>query len=63
MKAYRSQQHRWSCGPALLFKKMFWEILTAKKISFCKKFHMIHNFFIARRIVSTFFSFIFFSIL
>jgi beta-mannan synthase len=30
LKAYRSQQHRWSCGPALLFKKMFWEILAAK---------------------------------
>uniref|UniRef100_A0A0D9VKY9 glucomannan 4-beta-mannosyltransferase n=1 Tax=Leersia perrieri TaxID=77586 RepID=A0A0D9VKY9_9ORYZ len=30
LKAYRSQQHRWSCGPALLFKKMFWEILAAR---------------------------------
>ena len=30
LKAYRSQQHRWSCGPALLFKKMFSEIIVAK---------------------------------
>ncbi|KAL6643334.1 hypothetical protein ACP70R_018999 [Stipagrostis hirtigluma subsp. patula] len=63
LKAYRSQQHRWSCGPALLFKKMFWDILTAKEVTIWKKFYMIYNFFIARRIVSTFFSFIFFSVL
>uniref|UniRef100_A0A0A9CLW0 Glycosyltransferase 2-like domain-containing protein n=1 Tax=Arundo donax TaxID=35708 RepID=A0A0A9CLW0_ARUDO len=63
LKAYRSQQHRWSCGPAVLYKKMFWDILAAKKISAFKKFYMIYNFFIARRVVSTFFSFFFFSIL
>ncbi|OEL35199.1 putative mannan synthase 6, partial [Dichanthelium oligosanthes] len=63
LKAYRSQQHRWSCGPALLFKKMFWEILAAKKVSVWKKFYMIYDFFIARRIVGTFFTFFFFSIL
>ncbi|KAL6643393.1 hypothetical protein ACP70R_018950 [Stipagrostis hirtigluma subsp. patula] len=63
LKAYRSQQHRWSCGPALLFKKMFWDILTAKEVTIWKKFYMIYSFFIARRIVSTFFSFIFFSVL
>ncbi|CAM0885165.1 unnamed protein product [Alopecurus aequalis] len=56
LKAYRSQQHRWSCGPALLFKKMFWEILAAKEISIWKKFYIVYNFFIARRIVSTFFT-------
>lgn len=63
LKAYRSQQHRWSCGPALLFKKMFWEILAAKKVSVWKKLYMIYDFFIARRIVGTFFTFFFFSIL
>ncbi|KAL5211166.1 hypothetical protein ABZP36_022013 [Zizania latifolia] len=63
LKAYRSQQHRWSCGPALLFKKMFWEILAAKKVSFWKKLYMIYDFFIARRIVSTFFTTFFFSVL
>ncbi|CAO2040700.1 unnamed protein product [Urochloa humidicola] len=63
LKAYRSQQHRWSCGPALLFKKMFWQILAAKKVSVWKKMYMIYNFFIARRIVGTFFTLFFFSIL
>ncbi|CAM0885168.1 unnamed protein product [Alopecurus aequalis] len=63
LKAYRSQQHRWSCGPALLFKKMLWEILAAKEVSFWKKFYIIYNFFITRRIVSTFFTFFFFSVL
>ncbi|XP_071683776.1 probable glucomannan 4-beta-mannosyltransferase 6 [Lolium perenne] len=63
LKAYRSQQHRWSCGPALLFKKMFWEILAAKEVSVWKKFYIIYDFFVARRIVSTFFTFFFFSML
>ncbi|KAF0935219.1 hypothetical protein E2562_031256 [Oryza meyeriana var. granulata] len=63
LKAYRSQQHRWSCGPALLFKKMFWEILASKKVSVWKKLYMAYDFFIARRIVSTFFTFFFFSLL
>ncbi|CAN6246130.1 unnamed protein product [Urochloa humidicola] len=63
LKAYRSQQHRWSCGPALLFKKMFWQILAAKKVSVWKKMYMIYDFFIARRIVGTFFTLFFFSIL
>jgi hypothetical protein len=26
-KAYRFQQHRWSCGPASLFRKVFPQIL------------------------------------
>lgn len=29
-KAYRYQQHRWSCGPANLFKKMIGEIMRTK---------------------------------
>ncbi|TVU28500.1 hypothetical protein EJB05_20019 [Eragrostis curvula] len=63
LKAYRSQQHRWSCGPALLLKKMFCEILAAKKISSFKKFYMIFDFFIARRIALYSYTFFFFSIL
>ncbi|KAK8921785.1 Glucomannan 4-beta-mannosyltransferase 9 [Platanthera zijinensis] len=51
-KAYRFQQHRWSCGPANLFKKMALEILRAKKVSLQKKFYLIYNFFLARRIIS-----------
>ncbi|KAJ1696155.1 hypothetical protein LUZ63_004667 [Rhynchospora breviuscula] len=63
LKAYRSQQHRWSCGPALLFKKMLLEILMAKKLSIAKKFYIVYNFFIARRFISAFFTFFFFSLL
>lgn len=29
-KAYRYQQHRWSCGPANLFRKMVMEIIKNK---------------------------------
>jgi hypothetical protein len=29
-KAYRYQQHRWSCGPANLFRKMVMEIIRNK---------------------------------
>uniref|UniRef100_A0A453N8Q3 glucomannan 4-beta-mannosyltransferase n=1 Tax=Aegilops tauschii subsp. strangulata TaxID=200361 RepID=A0A453N8Q3_AEGTS len=29
-KAYRHQQHRWTCGAANLFRKMGWEIVTNK---------------------------------
>jgi len=31
-KAYRFQQHRWSCGPANLFRKMTMEIIFNKVI-------------------------------
>ncbi|CDY09672.1 BnaC07g33890D [Brassica napus] len=33
-KAYRFQQHRWSCGPANLFRKMTMEIIY-NKVFFC----------------------------
>ncbi|KAL2502654.1 Glucomannan 4-beta-mannosyltransferase 9 [Forsythia ovata] len=36
-KAYRYQQHRWSCGPANLFKKMFMEIVRNKKVSYVEE--------------------------
>ncbi|KAI3793782.1 hypothetical protein L1987_36404 [Smallanthus sonchifolius] len=32
-KAYRFQQHRWSCGPANLFRKMFYEIMKNKIVA------------------------------
>ena len=41
LKAYRYQQHRWSCGPANLFRKMLMEIVRNKvrcaKIFFPRK--------------------------
>ncbi|WOL01047.1 putative mannan synthase 11 [Canna indica] len=51
-KAYRYQQHRWSCGPANLFKKMAIDIIKAKKVSLWKKLFLLYNFFFARRIVA-----------
>nr|XP_009765561.1 PREDICTED: mannan synthase 1-like isoform X1 [Nicotiana sylvestris] len=35
-KAYRFQQHRWSCGPANLFRKMMKEIMLCEVILFSK---------------------------
>ena len=34
LKAFRYQQHRWSCGPANLFRKMAMEIITNKVCCF-----------------------------
>ncbi|XP_016514845.1 glucomannan 4-beta-mannosyltransferase 9 isoform X1 [Nicotiana tabacum] len=51
-KAYRYQQHRWSCGPANLFRKMAKEIATNKKVSVWKKFYLIYSFFFVRKIIA-----------
>ncbi|XP_020255481.1 glucomannan 4-beta-mannosyltransferase 9-like isoform X2 [Asparagus officinalis] len=61
-KAYRFQQHRWSCGPANLFRKMVLEIIKAKKVPLNKKFFLIYNFFIARRITSHIVTFSFYCV-
>ncbi|KAH6814692.1 cellulose synthase-like A02 [Perilla frutescens var. frutescens] len=50
-KAFRSQQHRWSCGPNNLFKKVVMDIIRSKKVSLWKKTYMIYNFFIVRKII------------
>ncbi|CAD5177573.1 unnamed protein product [Musa acuminata subsp. malaccensis] len=41
-KAFRHQQHRWSCGPANLFRKMVVEISKNKVCSLCVR--NTHNF-------------------
>lgn len=51
-KAYRFQQHRWSCGPANLFKKMMVEILENKKVSFWSKIHLLYDFFFVGKIAA-----------
>ncbi|CAI9263007.1 unnamed protein product [Lactuca saligna] len=51
-KAYRFQQHRWSCGPANLFRKMIYEIMMNKKVALWKKLHVIYSFFFVRKIVA-----------
>ncbi|XP_052184633.1 glucomannan 4-beta-mannosyltransferase 9-like isoform X2 [Diospyros lotus] len=61
-KAYRYQQHRWSCGPANLFKKMAMEIVKNKKVSLWKKFYLIYSFFFVRKIVAHIVTFVFYCV-
>ncbi|KAL8526117.1 hypothetical protein ACS0TY_015371 [Phlomoides rotata] len=51
-KAYRFQQHRWSCGPANLFRKMFKEIIMCERVSIWKKWQVIYAFFFVRKIIA-----------
>ncbi|ERM98506.1 hypothetical protein AMTR_s00072p00194730 [Amborella trichopoda] len=62
-KAYRYQQHRWSCGPANLFRKMIKEIILCEKVSIWKKFHVIYAFFFVRKIVAHLVTFFFYCII
>ncbi|KAK7279490.1 hypothetical protein RJT34_24543 [Clitoria ternatea] len=62
LKAYRYQQHRWSCGPANLFKKMVMEIIRNKKVSLWKKIHVIYSFFFVRKVVAHINTFVFYCI-
>ncbi|KAJ6845311.1 glucomannan 4-beta-mannosyltransferase 9-like [Iris pallida] len=62
LKAYRYQQHRWSCGPANLFRKMLMEIARNKKVSLLKKVHVIYNFFFVRKIVAHIVTFVFYCV-
>ncbi|RWR82381.1 glucomannan 4-beta-mannosyltransferase 9 [Cinnamomum micranthum f. kanehirae] len=59
-KAYRYQQHRWSCGPANLFRKMSMEIIRNKKVTLWKKVHVIYSFFFVRKIIAHIVTFIFY---
>ncbi|KAF8397824.1 hypothetical protein HHK36_016749 [Tetracentron sinense] len=61
-KAYRYQQHRWSCGPANLFRKMAMEIIRNKRVSLWKKVHVIYSFFFVRKIVAHLVTFIFYCV-
>ncbi|XP_062196335.1 probable glucomannan 4-beta-mannosyltransferase 11 isoform X1 [Phragmites australis] len=59
-KAYRFQQHRWSCGPANLFKKMMVEILLNKKVSLWNKIHLWYDFFFVGKVASHTVTFIYY---
>ncbi|MBA0571172.1 hypothetical protein Golob_004759 [Gossypium lobatum] len=61
-RAYRYQQHRWSCGPANLFKKMAIEIIRNRKVSIWKKFYVIYSFFFVRKIVAHIVTFVFYCV-
>ncbi|CAM6103805.1 unnamed protein product [Calypogeia fissa] len=59
-KAYRHQQHRWSCGPANLFRKVVPQILASKKLNPMKKFHMVYSFFFVSKIIAHIVTFVFY---
>ncbi|PKI78771.1 hypothetical protein CRG98_000838 [Punica granatum] len=61
-KAFRFQQHRWSCGPANLFRKMVMEIARNKKVKFWKKVYVIYSFFFVRKIIAHMVTFFFFCV-
>ncbi|WOL12670.1 glucomannan 4-beta-mannosyltransferase 9-like isoform X1 [Canna indica] len=61
-KAFRFQQHRWSCGPANLFRKMVTEIARNKKVTLWTKVYVIYSFFFIRKIVGHIVTFIFYCI-
>ncbi|KAF9591110.1 hypothetical protein IFM89_002065 [Coptis chinensis] len=61
-KAFRYQQHRWSCGPANLFRKMAIEIIRNKKVTAWKKFYVIYSFFFVRKIIAHIVTFVFYCI-
>ncbi|XP_066351904.1 probable glucomannan 4-beta-mannosyltransferase 11 isoform X2 [Miscanthus floridulus] len=52
-KAYRFQQHRWSCGPANLFKKMM-------KVSLWSKIHLWYDFFFVGKVAAHTVTFIYY---
>ncbi|XP_010450208.1 PREDICTED: probable mannan synthase 15 isoform X2 [Camelina sativa] len=62
-KAFRFQQHRWSCGPANLFRKMTMEIIHNKRVKIWKKFYVIYSFFFLRKIIVHFFTFFFYCVI
>ncbi|KAK4773629.1 hypothetical protein SAY87_028648 [Trapa incisa] len=61
-KAFRFQQHRWSCGPANLFRKMVMEIARNKKVKFWKKLYVIYSFFFVRKIIAHMVTFFFYCV-
>ncbi|XP_048633261.1 probable glucomannan 4-beta-mannosyltransferase 15 isoform X3 [Brassica napus] len=62
-KAFRFQQHRWSCGPANLFRKMTMEIIHNQRVKTWKKFYVIYSFFFLRKIMIHSFTFFFYCVI
>uniref|UniRef100_A0A0D9VQ04 glucomannan 4-beta-mannosyltransferase n=1 Tax=Leersia perrieri TaxID=77586 RepID=A0A0D9VQ04_9ORYZ len=61
-KAYRHQQHRWTCGAANLFRKMANDIVKCKGVSVWKKLHLLYSFFFVRRVIAPILTFLFYCI-
>ncbi|KAI3871510.1 hypothetical protein MKW98_011565 [Papaver atlanticum] len=57
-KAFRFQQHRWSCGPANLLRKMTMEIVRNKNVTLWKKVYTLYSFFLVRKVVAHIVTFI-----
>ncbi|KAI3833387.1 hypothetical protein MKX03_029584 [Papaver bracteatum] len=62
-KAFRYQQHRWSCGPANLFRKMGMDIIRNERISLWRKIHVIYNFFLVRKMITHITGFTFYCVI
>ncbi|XP_057954199.1 glucomannan 4-beta-mannosyltransferase 2 [Malania oleifera] len=62
LKAFRYQQHRWSCGPANLFRKMVMEIIRNKNVTLWKKVYVIYSFFFVRKIIAHMVTFFFYCV-
>ncbi|CAH2059225.1 unnamed protein product [Thlaspi arvense] len=61
--ALRSQQHRWTCGPANLFRKMAGQIIRSENVSMGKKLYMLYSFFFMRKIVAHILTFSFYCVI
>lgn len=61
--ALRSQQHRWTCGPANLFRKMAGQIIRSENVSLWKKMYMLYSFFFMRKLVAHVLSFCFYCVI
>nr|TKW32043.1 hypothetical protein SEVIR_2G144500v2 [Setaria viridis] len=61
-RAYRYQQHRWSCGPANLFRKVLPEVLRCDRVSPWKKLHLLYAFFFVRKVVAHLVTFLFYCV-
>ncbi|CAI5934951.1 unnamed protein product [Closterium sp. NIES-64] len=61
-EAFRKQQHRWHSGPMQLFRLCLPDIITAK-IALWKKLNMIFLFFLLRKMILPFYSFMLFCII
>ncbi|XP_020586731.1 probable mannan synthase 4 isoform X2 [Phalaenopsis equestris] len=61
-KAYRHQQHRWTCGAANLFRKVAFDILIAKNVSIWRKIYVLYSFFFVRKIITHIVTFLFYSV-
>ncbi|KAK1382709.1 Glucomannan 4-beta-mannosyltransferase 2 [Heracleum sosnowskyi] len=62
-QAFWFQQHRWSCGPANLFRKMFMEIIRNKTVTWYKKVYVIYSFFLIRKIMAHIITFSFYCLI